>query len=225
MKRAYFAIAALLVSTPAWAIEQAPAPAAPAPAAAEKKAEAPAKHFIYVPKPTDIIIGKATAPVTIVEYASLSCPHCAHFYNDTLPKLKEQYIDTGKVMLVYRDYPLNPSALQASLLVQCAEKDRREDFVRVLFKTQDKWAFGTDVKEALANIAVLGGVDRTKFDRCLVNNDLQKSLVAVEKEASDDFKVGGTPTFFINGEEQKGDHNLATMGVVIDGVLAKIAKK
>lgn len=226
MKRAYLAIAALLISTSTWADPASPHTSSVTPSAAvDKKAETPAKRFMYIPKPTDIVVGKDNAPVTIVEYASLSCPHCAHFYNETMPTLKEEYITPGKVKLVYRDYPLNQSALQAALLVQCADKSRAEDFVRVLFKTQDKWAYGTDVKDALGNIAVLGGLDRTKFERCLVNNDMQKALIAVEKESSDDFKVGGTPTFFINGEEQKGDHSMATMAVAIDAALAKTAKK
>lgn len=217
MKRAYLAIAALLFSMPALATEPVVALA--------PKVDTPAKHFIYVPKPTDVVVGKDTAPVTIVEYASLSCPHCAHFYNETMPLLKDEYINTGKVKLVYRDYPLNNAALQGALLVQCADKDRKEEFIRVLFKTQEKWAYSTDVKEALGNIAVLGGLDRTKFDRCLVNTDMQKAIAAERKEAEDNYKIGGTPTFYINGEEQKGDHSMTTMAVDIDAALARTAKK
>jgi len=203
--------AALLVSLNAWA-EDATQPAKPVKIA---------KPFVYTAKPTDIVIGKAEAPVTIVEYASLSCPHCADFYNNVMPKLTEKYIDTGKVKLVYRDYPLNEPALKAAAVVQCAEPERRHSFIKVLFSTQDKWGRGGDYKDALASIAALGGVPRDVFDKCFADKALETRILEVEKDAEDNYNVSSTPTFFINGKLHKTDHELESMSKDIDEALAK----
>ena len=185
----------------------------------------PAKPFVYTPKPTDTVYGKENAPVTIVEYASLSCPHCSHFFTKILPSLDKKYIETGQVKLVYRDFPLNDPALKAAALVQCADKDRREAFIKVLFSTQDKWAFGGNVTDALTSIAQLGGMSLAAFEACMADKELQKTILEVEKEAGDEFKITSTPTFFINNKLHSGDHEIPTMIMAIDAALAQSAKK
>jgi protein-disulfide isomerase len=160
-----------------------------------------------------------------VEYASLSCPHCSHFYVTALPELTKKYIDTGEVKLVYRNYPLNDPALKAAELVECSEADRRHAFIKVLFTTQMIWAYDTNYRDALANIAVLGGIDRLKFESCMNDKAIEKKVVAVAKEAADDYKINSTPTFFINGTQYKGDHDVPSLSKVIDAALAQNAKK
>lgn len=197
-----------------------PADAPPAMAAPESK------PFVYRPKMSDVVIGKAEAPVTMVEYASLSCPHCSHFYTTVLPQLTNKYIDSGKVKLIYRNYPLNDPALKAAELVQCAEPDRREAFVKVLFTTQTKWAYDmVGYRDALGNIAVLGGFDRLQFEACMNNKDIEKTILDVAKEAADDYHVTSTPTFYINGVEARGDHDFLSMSKLIDAAIEKQAKK
>src|SRR6185369_3329083 len=109
-------VAAILLSTTAWAVDGA---GTGAPLAAVK--EAPAKPFKYVHKPTDIVSGKDTAKITVVEYASLSCPHCAHFFNEAFQQISDKYIETGQIRFVYRHYPLNDPALKAAVVVNCAD--------------------------------------------------------------------------------------------------------
>jgi protein-disulfide isomerase len=238
MKRIVVSVIGLLFTASAWAAD-APAPAPTTPSAAPQAQPLPApatpaaqispaaaapavaqKKFIYVPKPYDVVIGKEKAPVTIVEYASLSCPHCAHFFNNILPTIEQKYIDTGKAKLVYRNYPLNKPALDAALLVNCAEKGQRHQFISVLFKLQNNWAYSPTYMDGLTNIALLGGLDKAKFDACMNDTAMQKEITEVEKEAADDFKINSTPTFFINGTIQQGVADADTMGKAIEQALA-----
>jgi protein-disulfide isomerase len=184
-----------------------------------------AKPFVYIPKPSDVVYGKDNAPVVMVEYASLSCPHCAHFYTDALPDLTKKYIDTGKVKLVYRNYPLNDPALKAAELVQCAPADQRHTFIKVLFTTQQKWAYDNNYRDSLGNIAALGGIDRESFETCMRNKKLEKSIGAVEMEAENDYKIHSTPSFFINGALHNGPHDAPSLSKDIDAALAKAGQK
>lgn len=203
-----------------------PALAADNPADSTKAAqETPAKPFVYAPKPTDIVIGKDDAPVTIVEYASLSCPHCAHFFNEALPQLTDKYIEKGKVRLVYRHYPLNDPALKAAELVNCADKDRRHTFLTVLYKQQSRWAYGINVTDSLANIAAMGGIERKRFDKCLQDKAMEKTILAVEKEAADVYKVNSTPTFYVNNVQLTGDSSIVEVSKAVDAALAAKTKK
>lgn len=215
MKQALVTITAILMAGSLYAAD------APPPA----KAETAAKPFIYIQKPYDVMIGKPSAPVTIVEYASLSCPHCAHFYNEILPVINKKYIETGKVRLVYRDYPLNNPAIKAAEVVQCVEKERRHEFLSVLFKMQVQWAFTASYLDALSNIAALGGLEKAKFDKCINDPTMENNIIAVEKEASDEYKVNSTPSFFINGTAYKGYHDVENMSKAIEDALASPAKK
>jgi protein-disulfide isomerase len=152
----------------------------------------------------DAVLGQATAPVTIFEYASLTCPHCAEFDAETFPKVKEEWIDTGKARLIYRDYPLDQAALKAAVLARCAPPDRFYSFIDVLFHSQTNWAMSGDVEQALSRIARLGGISEDKFDACMKDQTLIDRVVAERLVAQKQYDVNSTPTFFINGKKLVG---------------------
>src|ERR1700746_1262485 len=125
----------------------------------------------------DRILGNPDAPITILEYASLTGPHCAHFANDVLPEIKKEWIDTGKAKLVLRDFPLDEPALRAAMIARCAPPDRYYAFAETFFAAQEKWVRTTDYHEALARLAKLGGMGKEEFDPCLKNTDLENKIV------------------------------------------------
>lgn len=147
----------------------------------------------------DHVLGKPDAPVTIIEYASLTCPHCAEFDRDTLPKIKADWIDTGKAKLVFRIFPLNGLDLRAAVLADCAPPERYFAFVDELYRSQDTWARAGDPEQALANIGRLGGVSEDKFKSCLADKKRVDAIAAQGFTAQKAYGVDSTPTFFING--------------------------
>ena len=155
-------------------------------------------------KPDDRVLGKADAPITIFEFFSLTCPHCADFEEHSYPKLKAEWVDTGKAKIVYRDYPLDQNALKAAMVARCAPPDRYAAFVEVLFKQQLVWGVQKDPTDALKKIAALGGIGAEQFDKCINDQDLSKQIVAEEYEAQTKYGVDSTPTFFINGKKVVG---------------------
>ena len=160
---------------------------------------------IEVPlSPDDRILGKADAPITIVEYASLTCPHCAAFARDTLPKIKAEWIDPGKAKLVFRDFPLDGSAVKASVLARCAPPEKFYGFIDVLFSSQESWARNPDPTPGLARIAKLGGMSEEQLNACMADNALQDRVLASRLTAEKEYKVESTPTFFINGTKLTG---------------------
>jgi len=201
-----------------------PSPAPAMPAIVPLPAPA-AKPFKYVPKESDIVSGKETAPVTVVEYASLTCPHCAHFFKNIEPELTAKYVDTGKVKFVYRNFLRNSADVIAAKLVECVEVDRRPVFVKVLFDTQMKWIADSNIQSALENIAALGGVDRAKYEACMSDKTLEKAVIEVGQQASDDYHVSSTPTFFINNTLYQGNFEAAAIGKAIDRALENKNKK
>ena len=152
----------------------------------------------------DRILGNPEAPITIVEYASLTCPHCAHFANDVLPEIKKEWIDTGKAKLVLRDYPLDEPALRAAMIARCAPPDRYYAFVDTFFGAQEKWVRSPDYREALARLAKLGGMGTEEFDACLKNTELENKIVEGRLKATQELDVNSTPTFFVNGSKFAG---------------------
>src|SRR5438477_4608159 len=128
--------------------------------------------------PDDRILGKPDAPVTIIEYASLTCPHCAAFEKEVLPQLKSEWIDTGKVKLVFRDFPLDASALKAAIVARCAPPERFYGFIGVLFAQQASWAAGADPIPGITRIAKLGGMSEDQVRACLKDDALQNKILA-----------------------------------------------
>jgi protein-disulfide isomerase len=152
----------------------------------------------------DRILGNPDAPITIIEYASMTCPHCAHFQDEVLPEIKKQWIDTGKAKLVLRDFPLDEEALRAAMIARCAPPDRYYAFADTFFAAQSKWVGSHDYREALARLARLGGMSKEEFDTCLRNKRLEDSIVQSRFVASKELDVNSTPTFFINGTKYTG---------------------
>jgi protein-disulfide isomerase len=166
----------------------------------------------------DISLGRTDAPNTIVEYASMTCPHCAQFHTMVLPQLEEKYIDTGQARLILREFPLDGLAMAAFMLARCAGPDRYYPMVNALFETQKTWAApGTDGKEKLLLIARQAGFSKEKFDQCLADKELFNKIVETRRRANEDFGVDATPSFFVNGKRLKGEHKLedfeAALGV------------
>lgn len=174
---------------------------------------------LMAPGPTeDIFLGKADAPNTIVEYASMTCPHCAQFHNTVLPELKAKYIDTGQARLVLREFPLDGLALAAIMLARCAGPDRYYPMVGGLFETQHIWAVpGTEGREKLLLIAKQAGFSKESFDKCIDDQTLRDKVVAETKRAHDKFGVDSTPTFFVNGKRLTGEHELKDFDAALGG--------
>lgn len=177
--------------------------ASTAPAVAPAKIDA----TLLALRPNDIIMGDANALVTIVEYSSLSCPHCGHFHQEILPIIEKEFITPGKVKLVIRHFPLNEPAIKAAELVECAGKNgqKRENFMKVLFSMQQQWAFGEDFLKNLKQISLVGGVDSAAFDSCMADKDAETAILAGRQEAETKLQVAATPTFFINGGKFEGE--------------------
>lgn len=167
----------------------------------------------------DIALGSSDAPVTIVEYASMTCPHCAAFYANTFPDLKSKYIDTGKVRFIFREFPLDPLAAAASMLARCAGDDRRNAIVDLLFAQQKNWTYTDKPVEALAALLKQTGMSQSTFDACLKNQDLLNKITKVHDHAAEKFGVTATPTFFINGKKENGEMPPAALEKLIDPLL------
>jgi protein-disulfide isomerase len=169
--------------------------------------------------PQDRVLGQADAPITIVEYASMTCPHCAHFENEVLPELKKKWIDTGKAKLVMRPFPLDQVALRAEMLARCLPPERYNPMIETLFKTQEKWAV-QDWRPALGRTARLAGVSNKEFDACLANKALEDEIVQSRLAASTQLDINGTPTIFVNGKKFEGPPTVQAL----DEVLSDLAK-
>ena len=151
------------------------------------------------------VMGAKDAPVTIIEYSSMTCPHCATFHNDTLPILKAKYIDTGKVRFIIREFPLDNLAAAAFMLARCADKDKYFPFVDALYASQAKWAFTDgDPRPKLFDMAKQVGFNKEKFESCLTDQKLLDGINEIAKRGSEKFGVNSTPTFFVNGKILKG---------------------
>lgn len=151
------------------------------------------------PTPDDRILGKADAPITIFEYASFTCPHCADFDANVLPKIKADWIDTGKARLIFRDFPLDQAAVRAAILARCAPPDQYYAFVDALFHGQTTWAQTGKVDDALSKLAKVSGMSDEQFAACMKDEAVQKRVLDSRLEAEQQFKVESTPTFFVNG--------------------------
>ena len=150
----------------------------------------------------DRTVGDVVAPIKVIEYSSLTCSHCASFHTDTYPKIKENFIDTGKVEMIFREFPLNKPALEASQILRCMPEDKYLSFQGLLFETQESWAFGDDYLTSLKQNAKLAGMSEEEFNTCLENKDLQEALTKRVQEGSTKWDVKSTPTFVINNGDK-----------------------
>jgi protein-disulfide isomerase len=151
----------------------------------------------------DQVQGAENAPVTIVEYASMTCPHCSHFHETTYPEMKKKYIDTGKVRFIFREFPLDPLAAAAAMLARCAGKDKYFPLIDAFFSQQKDWVVQKPL-QPMFNIAKQAGFTQQTFDECLANQQMLNGLEETRTRAAQKFNVNSTPTFFINGKIFRG---------------------
>ena len=155
-------------------------------------------------------LGDPKAPVTVIEYASMTCPHCAHFSMTTFPELKKRYIDTGKVYYIFREFPLDELATAGSMLARCSGKDNYFPLIETLFASQRDWVVQRP-RTALLGIVKQTGMSEEAFDACLANQQMAQNIEKVRGDASTKFGVQSTPTFFINGKMVSGDVSIDDM--------------
>lgn len=156
----------------------------------------------------EMTLGDPDAPNVVIEYASMTCSHCAAFHNQVFDAFKEKYIDTGKVYFIFREYPLDALATAAFMLARCGPKERYFPLVDLMFDRQSEWAFTDNPKQALLTFVRQAGFTEESFNACLTNRELQEGVLAVKNRGSTEFGVSSTPTFFINGELHKGGFSI-----------------
>lgn len=167
----------------------------------------------------DIVVGKPDAKVTIVEYASMTCPHCANFHARVLPQLKTKYIDSGKVRLIFREFPLDKLALSASMLARCVGGEGTEPLIDDLFKRQNDWAVRGDAVPKLFEVAKQAGFTKESFDKCITDQALYDKILVVRRRAAEKFGVNSTPTFFVNGQRLGGGATITDFDNAIEPLL------
>lgn len=165
---------------------------------------APAGIDIDAPKAMeDRVLGNADAPVTIIEYASMTCSHCAHFHNTILADVKKELIDTGKAKLIFRDFPLDQFAMKAAMMSRCADHGKYFDLTEVIFKNQERWIKSEDPLKSLEQLGTLAGMDVDYINACVNSAELEHGLLAKVQDAQSKYNIKSTPTFIFNdGAEQ-----------------------
>jgi len=202
-----------------YAWSQGRSPATPAPTAPGVTLPSGAAAELMVPGPLgEQEIGSPTAPVTIIEYASMTCPHCAQFHEQVYPELKKAYIDTGKVRLIFREFPLDPLSAAGFMLARCSDKDKYFPMIETLFAQQKDWVVQKPLQPLLA-IAKQAGFTQESFDACLANQKVLDGIEEVRARAAQKFQVTSTPTFFVNGKMLRGSPTLEELTKQIEANL------
>ena len=163
-------------------------------------------------------IGKEDAPITVVEYMSMTCPHCAHFHNTTFETIKKNYVDTGKVRFILREFPFDPRAAAAIMLARCAPNNSYFPMVSMMFKQQEVWAAAEDGRAALLQMSKLAGFTQESFEKCLTDQKLLDDVNAVRERGAKEFGVDSTPTFIINGKRYAGAMSVESMSALLDSI-------
>ena len=170
---------------------------------------------------SEMALGSADAPVTMIEYSSLGCPHCATFHRETLPRIKKEYIDTGKLRLVFRDFPLGAPALAASMIARCSGPRKYFGFIEILFRSQAQWSRSKNPLEALTRVSRFGGMTEADVEACLKYQALLASIRKGAETAQKKHQITSTPTFLIAGEMISGAQPFDTFKKAIDKALKK----
>lgn len=182
-------------------------------------ASAPSKAGLEAVQPGDHVLGDANAPITVIEYASLTCSHCAHFHTQVLPEIKKKWIDTGKVKLVYRDFPLDQIAAKAAQIAECAGNDKYFGVLDIIFRGQPQWATAADPLAELAKPLRIAGMGENEIKACLANEAMSNAVIK-DYQGGEAMGVNSTPTLFINGQLYRGARSVEEL----DGVFGKLAK-
>jgi protein-disulfide isomerase len=177
-------------------------------APAAKDADIPVVELMKSGELPDTFLGNKDAPVTIVEFSSMTCSHCADFHRDVFPDLKKKYIDTGKAKYILRKFPFDDVAAAAFMLTRCVDPSRRYDLVGILYKHQSDWAFNASPIDDLKRFSKQAGFTDESFNKCLTDEKLRKSMQDDRERAYKEFSIHATPTFFVNGKRMKGAHSM-----------------
>ncbi len=191
-------------------------------ASAESKgpAEVPVEELMKPGPMGEIALGPPDAKVTVVEYASMTCSHCAHFSVDVWPAFKKKYIDTGKVHYIFREFPLDNLAAAAAMLARCTGGDKTMPFIEVLFEHQKEWAFGEgNPVPKLFEFAKQAGFTQESFDKCLTDQKLLDNITNGRTRAAEVFGVTATPTFYVNGKKLDGAPTMEAFDKMITPIL------
>lgn len=191
----------------------------PAPSSPAAKPAAPTVQSGQ-PVYREFIQGNPKAKVTVIEYASLTCGHCKAFQDTTYPELKKNYIDTGKIRFVYRDYPLDGLAAAGALLARCAPGDKGKVMIDLMFKNQMEWVRSPAPIEPLRGYAQLAGMSAADVDACLKNEPIMNKIREVMDTAATVYKVQATPTIFVNEEKLEGAAEYSALAKLIDEAIA-----
>ena len=196
------------------------------PTAAQQQLEKDANGLTIVKTPSragvwgDIVYGDPDAPIELIEYASLTCPHCARFAADIFPKIQAEYIDTGKVKFIYRNYVMNPYDMAASVAARCKTPDVAKRLMKVYFDRQSAWLGAEDKVGALAGLARrAGGISRTQFDRCTANRDMQQHLAKMTQDGAARYRVNATPTLLVDGSKVEATNDWEAVKAAIEAEL------
>lgn len=202
-----------------WIAPSAPSTSRGAIGAAQAQSKVDPAKLLEAPPLGDRSLGSADAKVVIVEYASTTCPHCAKFHAESFPTVKKDYIDSGKVRFIFREFPLNDVDLAAVMLARCAPEDQYFPLIEIYFEQQETWTKGNPRNE-LFKIAQLAGFTQESFETCLKNEQVAKGILEGSERARTEFGVDSTPTFFINGEVVHGAQSTEEFTKLIDAALA-----
>ena len=208
------AVAVAVIAAAVWFGTRPPS-AGPAPVAV---ASADKSALLNV-QPGDHVLGDPKAPITLIEYASFTCPHCAHFHTQILPELKKKWIDSGKVKLVYRDFPLDQVAAKAAQIAECAGNDRYFGVIDLIFRGQEQWAAAGDPIAELAKPLRIAGMGEKEIKECLANEAKANEVIA-DYKGGEALGVNSTPTLFIDGQLYRGARSVEEL----DAAFGKLAK-
>jgi len=169
--------------------------------------------------PGDMAIGNPEAPVVVIEYFSLTCPHCWRFHRDTYGALRREFVETGKVRYILRDYPLNLPALDAAKLAHCGGPERYFGFIETLFQQFEQWTSSEDYVESLAKIGELGNVSEAEFKACLNDKELEARILSVALDGETKYGIASTPSFVVNGKLYQGEMKIERFSEIVNGFL------
>ena len=165
-------------------------------------------------------LGNQNAKVTVIEYASLTCPHCAAFHTGPWPAIKKEYIDTGKIKFIFRDFPLDRVALAASMIARCAPAERYFGIISLMFETQDAWRGAANPQAALGSIGQLAGMSAETLQVCVQNRAVFEAVMKQRNDGDQKFKIESTPTILVNGQKIGGSLDIGRFREVVDQALA-----
>lgn len=166
------------------------------------------------------VFGAVDAPVTVIEYASLTCHHCMNFHTNTWPAFKAKYVDTGKVRFIAREFPLDPLSAAGFMLARCGDEAKWYPIVDMLYRTQEGWAHAQKPLDALIQTMKQAGFSEEKVNACLQREDLFRAVRQIQERANKEFGVNSTPTFFVNGEKRTGALTIDEFDKILAPLLA-----